>query len=118
MQTGTPSITTKIGAEGMHQDLKWNGTIAESVTDIAQAAIHLYTNKIAWQEAQQNGIQIINGLYNRTTHEENFAVIIDNLKNTLEQHRATNFIGSMLVHHSLASTKYMSKWIEEKNKIN
>ena len=118
MQTGTPSITTKIGAEGMHQDLKWNGTIAESVTDIAQAAIHLYTNKIAWQEAQQNGIQIINALYNRTTHEENFAVIIDNLKNTLEQHRATNFIGSMLVYHTLASTKYMSKWIEEKNKIN
>jgi len=118
MQTGTPSITTKIGAEGMHQDLKWNGTIAENVNDIAQAAIHLYTNKIAWQEAQQNGIQIINALYNRTTHEENFAVIIDNLKNTLEQHRATNFIGSMLVHHTLASTKYMSKWIEEKNKIN
>jgi len=34
----------------------------------------------------------------------------------LSQHRKANFIGSVLQHHLLSSTKYMSKWIEEKNK--
>jgi len=27
-----------------------------------------------------------------------------------------NFLGTILQHHTLKSTKYMSKWIEEKNK--
>jgi hypothetical protein len=34
----------------------------------------------------------------------------------LENYRERNFIGSMLMHHFLQSTKYMAKWIEEKNK--
>jgi hypothetical protein len=34
----------------------------------------------------------------------------------LEEHRLANFTGSMLMHHSLQSTKYMARWIEEKNK--
>jgi hypothetical protein len=28
----------------------------------------------------------------------------------------SNFMGAMLQHHTLKSTKYMSRWIEEKNK--
>jgi hypothetical protein len=37
------------------------------------------------------------------------------IKANLAEHRLQNFVGSMLHHHSLASTKYMSKWIEAKN---
>ena len=33
----------------------------------------------------------------------------------LEDHRNNNFTGKMLLHHSLQSSKYMSKWIQEKN---
>ncbi|MEG3695920.1 glycosyltransferase, partial [Vibrio coralliirubri] len=39
------------------------------------------------------------------------------LESELESHRLDNFFGSMLKHHSMASTKYMSQWIAEKNKI-
>jgi len=35
----------------------------------------------------------------------------------LTQHRQNNFIGSMLNHHHHKSTKYMSQWIEVKNKL-
>jgi len=41
---------------------------------------------------------------------------IQNLTHNLQSHRQKNFIGSMLMHHTNASTKYMSRWIEEKNK--
>jgi hypothetical protein len=34
----------------------------------------------------------------------------------LKQHRKNNFMGAMLQHHTLTSTKYMARWIEEKNK--
>jgi hypothetical protein len=37
------------------------------------------------------------------------------LSHNMESHRAGNFIGAMLLHHTLASTKYLSKWIAEKN---
>lgn len=115
MQTGTPSITTAIGAEGMHGTLEWNGIVAENATDIAKAAIELYTNTTAWHQAQQNGIQIINTFYSKAMYEQKLLSKVNYIKENIDTHRASNFIGAMLLHHSLASTKYMSKWIEEKN---
>ena len=47
---------------------------------------------------------------------EDFIAEINSLLGNLSQHRKVNFVGSMLQHHLLSSTKYMSKWIEEKNK--
>jgi hypothetical protein len=38
------------------------------------------------------------------------------LLENLHIHRQNNFIGQMLNHHSLQSAKYMSLWIEAKNK--
>ena len=40
---------------------------------------------------------------------------LKDLKSTLKAHREKNFIGRMLHHQSMAATKYMGKWIEEKN---
>lgn len=114
MQTGTPSITTAIGAEGMHGNLAWNGILAENVTDIAKAAIDLYTNQAAWYQAQQNGILIINSFYSKAMYEQKLLSKITAVKENMKTHRASNFIGAMLLHHSLASTKYMSKWIAGK----
>ena len=41
---------------------------------------------------------------------------ITEIEEDLAQHRLNNFTGSMLKHHSMMSTKYMSQWISEKNK--
>jgi hypothetical protein len=38
------------------------------------------------------------------------------LQANLQQHRSSNFMGSLLLHHTLKSTKYMAMWIEEKNR--
>ena len=38
------------------------------------------------------------------------------ISENLESHRNQNFLGQILQHHTLQSTKYLSKWIEEKNK--
>lgn len=115
MQCGTPSITTAIGAEGMAGNLPWNGTIANKDIEIAAAALALYQDKESWNKAQQNGIKIINERYNKSLFETAFIARILAVTAALTQHRKNNFFGSMLLHHTAASSKYMSRWIEAKN---
>ncbi len=115
MQSGTPSITTSIGVEGMHADLDWSGRIADSAKDFAEATITMYNDDTQWRQAQQNGARIINKLYDKEALGKRLNSKIENVQQNLEQHRVRNFMGSMLMHHTTASTKYLSKWIESKN---
>ncbi len=117
MRCGTPSITTSIGAESMHGNLPWSGFIANEPTEIAKKSIELYTSKSTWLEAQINGIEILNSIYSKKENSTIFLSKVKEIQQNLEQHRINNFTGAMLMHHTLASTKYMSKWIEEKNKL-
>lgn len=116
MQCGTPSVTTSIGSESMHGDVPWNGFITDDVADFVDRAVQLYQDKTLWLKAQQNGFEIINQRYSKSLFETNFRFKIEFLRSNLQQHRLNNFMGSMLQHHTLKSTKYMSRWIEEKNK--
>jgi glycosyltransferase involved in cell wall biosynthesis len=116
MQCGTPSVTTSIGAESMHGDLPWNGFIANDVEIFVTESVRLYHNKRLWLQAQENGIKIINRRYVRVLFENDFKRQIKWLRGNLQQHRTSNFMGLLLQHHTMKSTKYMSMWIEEKNK--
>ena len=116
MQCGTPSITTSIGAESMFGDLPWNGFITDNSQDFASKAVFLYQDKTTWIQAQKNGIQIIEKRYLKSDYVAEFKDYILTLQNNLKQHRLNNFIGALLQHQTLQSTKYMSKWIEAKNK--
>jgi glycosyltransferase involved in cell wall biosynthesis len=118
MQSGTPSVTTSIGVEGMHGKLPWSGKIVEDPENFAKAAVALYSNETQWQEAQENGTKIINELYDKEVLDKKLWDKIQLVEYELIKHRTQNFIGAMLMQHSLASTKYMSKWIEEKNRDN
>ena len=116
MQCGTPSVTTDLGSEGMHGDFEWNGIVANTPQEIADAAVKLYSDKILWQKSQENGVTIINNFYSKEIHGEKLLEQIHNLQKNLKSQRLKNFTGAMLMHHTIASTKYMSKWIEEKGK--
>jgi glycosyltransferase involved in cell wall biosynthesis len=116
MQYGTPSVTTSIGAESMCGNLPWNGFITDDPAEFASKAIALYNDKSIWNSAQNNGIAIIEKRYLKSDFVNEFKEFICNLKTNLTPHRLKNFIGSVLQHQSLQSSKYMSKWIEAKNK--
>jgi len=117
MLFGTPSVTTSIGAEGMHADLPWNGAITDDFDEYAQKAVELYTNESLWNTAQQNGVAIINSIYDKEKIGTLFIHKILELQKNIEGHRVANFFGSMLQYQTLQSTKYMSKWIEAKNNM-
>lgn len=116
MQCGTPSMTTTIGSEAMHANLPWNGFITDDVQEFVQKAISLYQDKNLWQEAQKNGIAIVNECFQKSKYANKLIESVNSLLNDSESHRLHNFMGSLLQHHTLKSTKYMSKWIEAKNK--
>lgn len=116
MKFGTPSVTTEIGAEGMKINQDWCGELGETPDEIAQKAIQLYSDKSVWVEAQKTGVQIFNQLFNKAEHGQNLKAKIASVTENLQDHRKRNFIGSMLLQNTLQSYKYMSKWIEEKNK--
>ena len=116
MLSGTPSVTTAIGAESMHGYLPWNGKIEDNPIDFANAVVALYSNELDWYLAQKNGATIVNTRFNKKFYGQLFIDKIIEVKNNLENHRANNFIGQMLQIQTLKSTKYLSKWIEEKNR--
>lgn len=117
MQCGTPSVTTTIGAEAMNGNLDWNGLITDNPIQFAKAAVDLYTNKDYWEKAQKNGFEILKLRFNKEILGQIFINKIIEVQIDLLNHRTKNFIGEMIQTQMLKSTKYMSKWIEEKNKI-
>jgi glycosyltransferase involved in cell wall biosynthesis len=116
MKWGTPSITTSIGAEGMHGDLNYSGIVSEDTESFARAAVQLYTSEEQWEVTQKQGFQIINQRFQKSIFKDAFLKRISEIEENLKLHRNSNFMGQILQHHTLKSTQYMSKWIEEKNK--
>jgi len=116
MQTGTPNVTTKIGAEAMQNGLQWNGFIAETDEDFVAKAVTLYEDEAVWNFSQQKGVSLLNTNYGKAKFSNEFIEYVDAIKKYLEIHRQHNFYGQILQHHTNQSTKYMSLWIEQKNK--
>ncbi len=118
MRMGTPSVTTQIGSEGMPQGKDWPGFISESPNEMANKAVLLYKQKDIWREKQSIGIKVLSSEFSKEEYQQKFKEKLFSLKANLEYHRSQNIIGNILKLNNLRSTKFMSKWIEEKNKRN
>ncbi|TDX84596.1 glycosyltransferase [Epilithonimonas xixisoli] len=116
MQFGLPNVTSSIGAEAMHKDLPWNGFIEDSDEVFIEKAIELYQDENLWNKAQENGYQILDSVFRKDLFADSFMNKVSEISENLENHRTENYLGKILQHHQLNSTKYMSRWIEEKNK--
>jgi len=113
----TPSITTSLGSEGMHQDEPWPGVITDDITEFIEAAVKLYNDEHEWLNAQQKATALLKALYDSKLLGAQLIRKINEVEENLDQHRLNNFTGAMLKHHTMLSTKYMSQWISAKNAI-
>lgn len=116
MEYGTSTVTTSIGAESMRGTLDWNGSIVDDPQQFADAAVQLYQDEVIWKQSQQNGFAIIKQRYLKKLFEDGITKQLSFLEINLDKHRKNNFLGQMLYHHTMQSTKYKSRWIEEKNR--
>ncbi|MFY8282994.1 glycosyltransferase [Pseudoalteromonas sp. SSMSWG5] len=112
----TPSVTTPIGSEGMHQNEPWSGAICEDAQQFADAAVALYQDEALFTQAQQNGQLLLQKYYDKSKLQSQLIAKITTISESLAQHRQQNFTGQMLKHHTMRSTQYMAQWIEAKNK--
>ncbi|MCE2570890.1 glycosyltransferase [Motilimonas eburnea] len=116
MQMGTPSVTTPIGSEGMTDELPWPGKVAETEQAFIAGAVALYQDEQTWQQASEAGQVLLTQVYDAKTLGQALVARLAALQANLATHRQGNFIGAMLLHHSMKSTQYMSQWIEAKNR--
>ena len=118
MMCGTPSVTTSVGAEGMRGDLAWPGAVIDDPESFAIEAVRLYSEEGHWRQKQDLIDPMLLGRFKKEDIEKRVRQRIENVLENLEVHREKNFIGSMLQHHTMKSTQYMSQWIEAKNSKN
>lgn len=116
MLVGTPVVTTEIGGEGISGDLAFPGEVHESEYEFINATEKLYKDERLWKKKQENAYKILQQRFQNSLFETEFQQKLEAIKSKLEIHRKQNFYGSMLQHHTRKSTKYMSLWIEAKNK--
>lgn len=116
MQSGTPTVCSSVAAESMTKDDRWNGFITDDVSDFVDKATLLYRDQDAWRRAQRIGIQLLEENYNASDFVPPFLIRIRELQKGLLNHRQANFIGEILHGQQVNSSKYMSLWIEAKNK--
>ncbi|MFT6747700.1 MAG: glycosyltransferase involved in cell wall biosynthesis [Glaciecola sp.] len=116
MICGTPSVTSTIGVEGMRGEHEWAGIVEDNDLKFANAAVKLYTDEPFWKSAVKRGKTILKEQFSaKGAHvllDEKIKVLVKNRTG----HRQSNFMGAMLKHHTMQSTKFMSRWIQEKNK--
>lgn len=118
MKLQTPNVTSEIGSEGMlpQGELQWPGAVADDIDEFVEQAVALYKDEEKWLKAQSQCHSILEAHYEQNQLGDKLIERLTALESGLESHRLDNFFGSMLKHHSMASTKYMSQWIAEKNK--
>lgn len=116
MKFGLPNVTSSVGAEAMHKDLPWNGFTEDSDEQFVEKAVELYQNESVWNQTNENAFEILNQVFDKKLYVSHFWERLSEIESNLENHRKENYLGKILQHHQLNSTKYMSRWIEEKNK--
>jgi glycosyltransferase involved in cell wall biosynthesis len=114
MRCGTPFVSTSIGIEGFESLSDFSTFTSDDIQGFSEIAGKLYIDKKLWMAAQNQGFEMLSHLLSNN-HEAGFFERLKNFEIHLELHRQNNFTGAMLRHHMLNSTRYLSKWIEEKN---
>lgn len=115
MITGTPTVTTHVGAEGIAAAEQWNGFVSDDVGQFSEHAVKLYQDEILWKQKQALGFTVLEDRFAKETYTTGFLEKHQDVLANLSAHRNQNFLGKLLYHHQFMATKFMSKWITEKN---
>src|SRR5690625_7590929 len=84
----------------------WNGVIANGAEEIAEAAAALYKERTLWKQAQATGFRILTNQFSRERFATDFLDTVEERIRGLSAFRSENFVGQMLLHHTISGTKY------------
>lgn len=116
MGAGTPSVSTQIGQESMNENSEWNGFVTDSMEDFIQKSELLYKNQQVWNESRNKGYIIFEKMFADLSYSEELLKTVLLYKKDIQFIRKSNFISQILLSQQNNASKYMSLWIQEKNK--
>lgn len=116
LEYGVPFVSTSIGTEGMFFGEDWEECIADDWGTFVQKAISHYCDMTKWESYRKSGKEHLQTYFSQSLFEQEFLNQIDNLVDTIHIKRKKRYFSGLVQHHTLMSTRYLSKWIMEKNK--
>jgi len=114
-RNGLPNVTSTMGAEGMSAE-NWGGFIAENEIDFVDAVCKLYDDETEWNRSVANGFDILNNQFSERIWSGILKDAVLKIHENIELHRNNLFIQKIVWQNGLQAVKYMSLWIEQKNK--
>jgi glycosyltransferase involved in cell wall biosynthesis len=116
MANSCPFISNEIGAEGIFDEMENKEFICNNYIDFAETAVKIYLNKNKWIESEKIGLEQIKSKFNFTNFKDDLMNKTEEFLLNLEEKRRMNFLGEILHTEANQSKRYLSKWIEEKNR--
>ncbi len=116
MSVGLPSVTTGIGAEGMRGNNLWPGYIFDEPEEIISHSLTLYNDASAWKDKRNNIRPILEDQFLSTKFVSKFWFSLTEKYENIAEIRSKDYVGEMLNYQNNNASKYMGKWIEEKNR--
>ncbi|MBB5211664.1 glycosyltransferase [Microbulbifer hydrolyticus] len=116
--SGTPTVTTPIGAESMAPEDLWGYPLSDDPQQFATTTAQLYQNKTDWLAVRDAGTRALESGFRHKDHAPAFIQRIEDIAANLDAHRNRNIWGRILRRTAHRAEEFMSRWIEEKNKRN
>lgn len=113
--TGTPTITTPIGAEAMAPLDAWGYAISDQPDAYAEAVVRLYQSAEQWSHARQCGLDALTQGFLYQDYATGLLQALRATRANLEKHRNGLIWGRILWQTQHRATEFMSRWIEAKN---
>ncbi|WP_346838187.1 glycosyltransferase family 4 protein [Microbulbifer sp. SAOS-129_SWC] len=114
--SGTPAVTTPVGAESMAPEDAWSYPLSDAPEQFAQTTARLYQNRTAWLSARDAGLRALASGFSYADHAAAFIARLEGIATDLEGHRNRQIWRRILDRTEHRAEEFMSRWIEAKNK--
>ncbi len=114
MKNGLPCVMSPTAAEGMFQSTETCGPITTTDADFVDRAVSLYQQPLQWEQYQRQGFAILKKDYEKSAFAKAFFHQLQ--RHNWEDLKARTFTERIAIYHADAHFKYLSTWIQEKNK--
>ncbi|WP_288131928.1 glycosyltransferase family 4 protein [Microbulbifer sp.] len=115
--TGTPTVTTPIGAESMASDDAWGYPLSDDPDQFAATTAQLYRDQTDWHTVRDAGTRALESGFSYRHHADAFIQRIASVVANLPAHRNRNIWGRILRRSEHRAEEFMSRWIEAKNQL-
>lgn len=113
--SGTPTVTTPVGAEAMLDPDAWGYPVSERPDVLAEAIVRLYQDRTAWHDTRHRGFAALKSGFTHQYHAPGFIQRLRDTARNLDEHRRGRIWGRILWQSQYRATEFMSRWIEAKN---